>query len=255
MLRERIHLIWSRSKPALTGGAFSKHRPALIGVGAVVGFIAVVALQLQPPDPESRLPDQYRLAALIQRQQQENEDQRTQVETARQELESLRTAALSQRGDLSEQTQALSDAGTVAGLTPVRGTGITVSLTDSTLDSSPTGNVNDLVIHSQDVQAVVNGLWGAGAEAMAINGQRLVSTTAVLCVGNTLLINGTVHSPPYEVSAIGADRNRFSNDPLVRQVRDDAQRFSLGFSIGRERELDLPGYTGPTALKYAQKKS
>jgi uncharacterized protein YlxW (UPF0749 family) len=67
---------------------------------------------------------------------------------------------------------------------------------DSSLRQLPTGNLNDLVIHSQDVQAVVNGLWKAGAEAVAINGQRLVSTSAVLCVGNTLLLNGTVHSPP-----------------------------------------------------------
>src|SRR5436189_127421 len=77
----------------------------------------------------------------------------------------------------------------IGGLAAMRGPGLKVTLDDSKLDKPPAGNVNDLVIHSQDVQAVVNALWQAGAEAVAINGQRLVGTSAVLCVGNTLLLN------------------------------------------------------------------
>jgi len=100
---------------------------------------------------------------------------------------------------------------------------------------SPSGNLNDLVIHSQDVQAVVNALWRAGAEAVAINGQRLVGTSAVLCVGNTLLLNGTVHSPPYEIAAIGAGRDKFEDDRLVRRLHDDADAFGLRFSIRTAR--------------------
>ncbi len=253
-MRERIHTFLNRFGLIARFAGGLGHRPMLLTAGAVVGFVAVVASQLHPPDPESRLPDHYRLSALIQRQQKENEAQKVQVESTRQELDSLRMSTLSQRSDLRSQSTLLSQAAKSAGLTPVHGTGIVVSLDDSSLKSAPTGNVNDLVIHSQDVQAVVNGLWGAGAEAIAINGQRLVSTTAVLCVGNTLLINGAVYSPPYDISAIGADRTKFSNDRLVRQVRDDAQRFSLGFSVSREQPVNLPGYTGPTALKYAQKK-
>src|SRR5205807_9178206 len=97
-----------------------------------------------------------------------------------------------------------------------------VVLDDSDLKHSPSGNVNDLVIHSQDVQAVVNALWRSGAEAVSINKERLVSTSAVLCVGNTLLLNGTVHSPPYDIVAIGATRDRFDADPLVDQLHEDA---------------------------------
>ena len=127
-----------------------------------------------------------------------------------------------------------------------------VVLDDSDLKASPTGNVNDLVIHSQDVQAVVNGLWRAGAEAVAINGQRLVSTSGVLCVGNTLLLNGTVHSPPYEVVAVGAARPRFETDPMVRRLHDDADAFGLRFSVSREDDVELPGFNGVVQPQFAQ---
>ena len=139
-----------------------------------------------------------------------------------------------------------------AGLVALRGPGLRVTLDDSLLDEAPTGNVNDLVIHSQDVQAAVNALWRAGAEAVSINGQRLVGTSAVLCVGNTLLLNGTVHSPPYVISALAAQRDRFDADPLVRRLREDADAFGIRFAVSRDDSLDVPAYKGSTALRYAR---
>ncbi len=243
-MSERLRALAARRRAA--------RRPWLLFVGAVVGFVAVLGASLDPPDPESRLPGGYRLAALIQRQQHENEQHRRQVEDLRTVLERERSAALSHKAELVSQTGALQHAGLVAGTVPVAGNGFSVTLDDSSLSESPTDNVNDLVIHSQDVQAIVNGMWNAGAEAVAINGQRLVGTSAILCVGNTLLLNGTVHAPPYVVSGIGADRDAFNGDPLVRRLKSDADRFSLRFSAGRDEWLELPGYSGPTNLRYAQ---
>ncbi len=228
------------------------NRPLILAVGAVVGFVSVVGVQLSPPDPESRLPGSQRLTALIARQQQENEAQKNVVADLRNELDQKRAAVSNQQAGLVDQNKVLKQAAITAGTVPVQGTGFTVTLDDSSLDSSPTGNVNDLVIHSQDVQAVVNAMWSAGAEAVAINGQRVISTSAILCVGNTLLLNGTVHAPPYEISGIGANRATFQDDVLVKRLRQDADRFSLRFSVSRESAMTLPGYTGPTKPLYAQ---
>lgn len=236
----------------LRGRVGRPRRPLLLAVGAVVGFVAVVGAQLHPPDPESRLPGSQRLAALIQRQQHDNEQQRAQVQGLRSQIDASAQVQQAERAGAEQTTGRLASAGTAAGTVAVKGTGFTVTLDDSSLASSPTGNVNDLVIHSQDVQAVVNGLWAAGAEAIAINGQRLVSTSAILCVGNTLLLNGTVHSPPYEISGIGADHDEFLADPLVRQLRADAEHYSLRFSVGREQTISLPAYAGPVSPKYAR---
>ena len=89
-----------------------------------------------------------------------------------------------------------------------RARAVTVTLDDAPRadqrsDLAAGARPDDLVIHQQDVQGVVNALWAGGAEAMTIMGQRVVATTAVRCVGNTLLLHGRVYSPPFVVTAVG----------------------------------------------------
>src|SRR5262249_11912646 len=153
-----------------------------------------------------------------------------QVETLRRQIDQARTSGAGSQQGSAATDRLIEEAGTTAGLDAMRGPGLKGTLDDSTLDKSQAANLNDLVTHSQDVQAVVNALWQAGAEAMSINGQRLVSTSAVLCVGNTLLLNGSVHSPPYEVTALGASRQLFESDGLIHQLHTDAGTFGLRFS-------------------------
>jgi len=227
-------------------------RPALLAVLALMAFIVVVAVQSRPANPETRLPRRFRLAGLIERQQATTRNLQAEVNQLHRQVNALVKAGASQARGASDRAEGLSAAERAAGLVAVRGPGLRVSLDDSLLSSAPSGNVNDLVIHSQDVQAVVNALWRAGAEAMAINNQRLTSTSAVLCVGNTLLLNGTVHSPPYVVTAVGAVRDRFDADPLVRRLRSDAESFGLRISVDRQDSLLLPAFTGATSLRYAR---
>lgn len=138
------------------------------------------------------------------------------------------------------------DAGTVA----VRGPSVTV-----TLDDAPAGtqsdNPNDLVIHQQDVQAVVNGLWAGGAEAMTLMGQRIISTSAVRCVGNTLLLHGRVYGPPFVITAVGdraGMRAGLVDEPGVRLLQQYVDAFGLGYSVTGADDTRLPAYTGPLDL-------
>jgi uncharacterized protein YlxW (UPF0749 family) len=112
-------------------------------------------------------------------------------------------------------------------------------------------NPNDLVIHSQDVQAVVNALWRAGAEAIAVNGQRVVATSAVQCIGNTLLLDGSVYSPPYVVVGIGADEDRFQADGLVRELAVEASTYGLRFDVGTVAGATAPAFSGGVVPRYA----
>lgn len=219
---------------------------------ALLGFLAATVVGTRPADPAARLSREYRLADLIERQQRSTTVLRRQVSSLRGQVEQIRTRRAGGEAASAARERELADLGLAAGLVPVSGPGVRVTLDDSALDRAPTGNVNDLVVHSQDVQAVVNALWKAGAEAVAINGQRLVSTSAVLCVGNTLLLNGTVHSPPYTVSAVGAVRDRFESDALVRRLHDDASAYGLRFSVTRMDSVDVPAYRGATVLSYAR---
>lgn len=228
---------------------------AVAVVGGAVAFAVLSAALSNAPDPAARLPEQYRLADLIRSQQATTTRLRDELTGVRDALESEQTrAGVFSGGSLRREREiALGTASSAAGLAPVKGTALTVTLADSSLDAPPSGaTVDDLVIHSQDVQAAVNALWRAGATAVAINGQRLVATSAVLCVGNTLLLNGTVHSPPYVITAIGADRGRFQADRLVRRLRSDADTYELTFTVKRTAGAEVPPYEGSTGLRFAQ---
>ena len=237
---------WGENSPVRRSGIL------FATVCVLLGFLAAVALRARPPSPEARLPGRYRLAALIERQQATAARLRTEVDDLREDVDRLVAETSSREAGAAVRSNRLDRATLTAGLVALRGPGLRVTLDDSLLDEAPTGNVNDLVIHSQDVQAAVNALWRAGAEAVSINGQRLVGTSAVLCVGNTLLLNGTVHSPPYVISALAAQRDRFDADPLVRRLREDADAFGIRFAVSRDDSLDVPAYKGSTALRYAR---
>ncbi|MEY2397181.1 MAG: hypothetical protein QOJ00_355 [Actinomycetota bacterium] len=225
-------------------------RPLVAIACVAIGFLAMTAVRSHPASPEARLPRQYRLAALIERQQRSAKQLRAEAERLRGQVADASLGPDS--GASTDRAQQLRSSQLAAGLTGLSGPGVRVELADSSLAASPSGDVNDLVIHSGDVQAVVNALWRSGAEAVSINGQRLVSTSAVLCVGNTLLLNGTVHSPPYVVSALGADRNKFEADELMQRLRDDAKAYGLKLSIRSVNDVRIAGYEGSTAPKYAR---
>ena len=229
-----------------------RSRPFLLVGCLLLGFLAATVVRTRPPDPAARLSREYRLADLIEQQQQATDGLRRQAVALRGQVDEIRGRRSGGEAEAAAREKKLAEVGLAAGLVPMSGPGVRVVLDDSELDRAPTGNVNDLVVHSQDVQAVVNALWKAGAEAVAINGQRLVATSAVLCVGNTLLLNGTVHSPPYTVAAVGAARDRFEADSLVERLHDDATAYGLRFSVSRLDSLEVPAYRGATSAGFAR---
>ena len=148
------------------------------------------------------------------------------------------------------------------GLNPISGSGLRVSLNDSSRragDPLPAGvpppAPDDLVVHQQDVQSVVNALWAGGATGMTIMGQRVISTSAVRCVGNTLLLHGVVYSPPFVVVATGNPsdlRSALDAAPGVQLFRQYVDAYNLGYSVSEQKAVMLPGYTGTIELEHAR---
>jgi uncharacterized protein YlxW (UPF0749 family) len=234
-------------------------RPNVAIAALVGGFMIVLEIRNAPPNaPLTRGPAQDRLADLIRDEQRRSDRLRQQAEQLRARVRAIQQAGAGRQATLARASSALDTVRVQAGIVAVRGPALLVSLSDSTERDSPSGNLNDLVIHSQDVQAVANGLWSAGADAVSVDGERVVPTSALLCVGNVLLINGTVHSPPYKFIAIGNPdelRRRFQNDILVARLRTDADRFKLGFAVTSTDDATVPAYTGSTELKFARRVS
>jgi uncharacterized protein YlxW (UPF0749 family) len=147
-----------------------------------------------------------------------------------------------------------------AGLTAVSGPAVTVALDDAShadqqRDLAAGARPDDLVIHQQDVQGVVNALWAGGAEAMTIMGRRVVATSAVRCVGNTLLLHGRAFGPPFVITAVG-DPGRLAAalaaDPDVQIFQQYVAAYGLRYRATAAARVTLPGYDGPLELTHAK---
>ncbi|NKZ05369.1 DUF881 domain-containing protein [Actinomadura latina] len=145
-----------------------------------------------------------------------------------------------------------------AGFTPLTGPAVRVTLDDAPLpesdDPQPGVRPDDLVVHQGDVQAVVNALWAGGARGIQIMDQRLISTSAVRCVGNTLILQGVVYSPPFRITAVGdPDRLRaaLGASPEIAVYRKYVRAYGLGYSVRTVERVTLPPYTGNVAMKHA----
>ena len=145
-----------------------------------------------------------------------------------------------------------------AGLTPLHGPGLVVTLNDAQRDAQGRfprdASPDDLVVHQQDIQMVVNTLWSGGAEAMTIQGQRVISTTAVKCVGNTVVLHGVAYAPPYVIEAIGdlnAMQKALDTSEAVRIYKEYVSAYQLGWSVERAGQVTMPAYTGAVAVSHA----
>jgi uncharacterized protein YlxW (UPF0749 family) len=171
-----------------------------------------------------------------------------------------RLSAQQAPGDL-RVTQLTTEADTLtlaAGTQAVSGPTVQVSLTDAknVPDVLPDGiSVDDYVVHQQDVQGVVNALWEGGAEAMMLMDQRVISTSAVRCVGNTLILQGRVYSPPYVITAMGnreALKAALDRSPSVNISRQWVAEVGVGYDVKTSAEQTFPAYAGSINLERAR---
>ncbi len=158
---------------------------------------------------------------------------------------------------IERQNERIEELSPAVGLTEVRGPGVTVTLDDATApDPMPedmTGD--DYIVHQQDVQGVVNALWRGGASGVTVMGQRLVNSSAVRCVGNTVILQGRVYSPPFVIEAVG-DVGRLTlsldTDESVQFFRQWAQVVGMRYEMTASRAMVLPAYRGPLVVTDAQ---
>jgi uncharacterized protein YlxW (UPF0749 family) len=237
--------------------AVGRLRPATIGVFAVLvaaGLLfAVSGVTARGTQLRS---DRSDAVALARSEQARYAQQLAQLKALRHEVdEQTRRAAggdatvkdLRQRGDVLAPG---------AGLAAVSGPAIQVVLDDAPRRSTlPAGvTADDLVVHQQDVQAVVNALWLGGAEAMMLMDQRVISTSAVRCVGNTLLLQGQVYSPPYRITAIGDPvklQDALDHSAALQIYREFSKILGLGWGVSNEGPQTFPAFTGSLDLRYA----
>ncbi|WP_372592872.1 DUF881 domain-containing protein [Actinotalea sp.] len=200
---------------------------------------------------ESREPQD--LPGLVQAESDRADEAAATVAELRAEVDRLTDEQI----DLAPaQSDAADDLALAAGFVAVSGPGIEVRLSDAPATGTRPDWVTAsmLVVHQQDLQAVINALWAGGAEAMSLQDQRVVSTSAFRCIGNVLLLQGRRYSPPYVVRAIGDQetlRAALEADPDVATYLQYVDVVGLGWGVSEQDEMTLPAYDGAAELRYA----
>ncbi len=224
-------------------------RASLAIVLGVVGFLTLVT---SGGVEESRRGAESRRAGLVRLIRQRQGD----VEALGADLVRLRSEVLRARQQLS--TQSLEDARRVrnvqmqAGTLPMAGRGLLVQLSDSDREAREPADRDAFAVHDVDLQLVVNALWAAGAEAVAVNGQRLVATSPIRAAGETITVNFRPLVPPFKIAAIGADKDAFNRSDVARRFRRWVGDFGLGFSVRGRSRVEVPGYMGTLQLSAAR---
>jgi len=234
----------------------ARHAPSwrlLVPVACVLAGVLFVTSAISSDGTDLR-PGHSDLASLVNAQSQQVQAMRARVRGLNDQVNRLSAAVGSHHVDKARQ-QALALRGPV-GLDPVAGPGLTVTLDDAPSDviASADVNPNYLVVHQQDIQAVVNALWAGGAEAMTIQGQRVIATTGIKCVGNTVVLHDVPYSPPYVITAVGDPDSMLTsveNNPYLIIYRQYVQRWQLGYSVEVREHVRLPGFSGSVELSYA----
>jgi uncharacterized protein YlxW (UPF0749 family) len=198
------------------------------------------------------------LSQLIAERNSAITQQEQQLAELQAQVERLTEQAATRNGAVAEAQRAGQQGALSAALVGLAGPGVVITLDDA--PQRPDGTLptnarpDDLVIHQSDVQAVVNAVWAAGADGVAIMDQRLIATSAVRCVGNTLLLQGRTYSPPFVITAIAdedAVRAQLELSPQVAVFEQAVDAFGLTFDIQAHRQVTLPAYDGPLGMEYA----
>lgn len=225
---------------------------------ALLSALLVMAARMERADPvdaSERIGRRLQLTELIVQEQERNAGLEEQLEQLAAQIAEYQEAAAAGSEEVAELQRLVGEVAPTSGHTDVRGPGLAVTLTDSTLEFDGEGDPNDFVIHEEDLLSILNALWAGGAEAISINGSRVLSTSVLRCVGNNLYINGRQHVPPFEIQAIGdpADlRAELDRDAYVQRFRRAADEFRLGYEVDQSEELLVPAAPGTTALNVAE---
>ncbi|MDY7039289.1 MAG: DUF881 domain-containing protein [Chloroflexota bacterium] len=232
--------------------ADASHNISSLLVAVVLGVL--LSLQWNSAPPPASTSDERTTALTIQQLEAEQEELKATIGQLRAQLDSYQHQSSTHTDLLEEITAQLAEQKMRAGLLPVQGPGVQVVLDDGAQRTMPAGP-GDYLVHEYDVRDVVNLLWMAGAEAIAINQERIVATTSIYCVGSTVMVNDTRLSPPYVIQAIGpsdAESEVLRNPSYLRDLKDRAARYGVQFQVTKAGNLRLPAYAGSLVIRYAQ---
>ena len=253
----------ARKRMAIPMTTFMLSSAFLMG-GVVAGVIISTHWQVgtaSPPSasasaPITRQSDQGIVAATISRLESEQARLKNQIADMRTQLSAVQASDTQHKSTLSNINNEVARQRLAAGMVALHGPGVTVTLDDSTVRSIPENeDPANYILHDYDLRDVLNALWIAGAEAISVNGERIVSNTSLYCVGTTVICNTTRLSPPYEIQAVGESQAleaSLRGSSQMEKLNQRAQVYDLPIKIDQSQDVLVPAYNGSFVFKYAK---
>ena len=220
-----------------------------------LGFL--IAAQLASEGPRVRYTTQERtpLVETVNELQTQHDALKKRILDLRAQIQVVEGQGEGSAVQVRQLNDRLQQARIAAGLIPLTGTGIVIQLEDSKEPVPPDGSDADYLVGSRDIRLVVEELWGAGAEAIAVNGERITPTSAIIDVGTSLLVNSAYLTPPYQITALGPPDlyDRLSaRAGFVDFVRARSKGYGIGVSLAEPESVDMPAFVGTVTLRYSR---
>ncbi|MEP6693371.1 MAG: DUF881 domain-containing protein [Chloroflexota bacterium] len=228
---------------------------SLVLLVPAVLFGLLVSIQWRTQSDRNELTIRYNTPLLDAAKTLQNEQAALKLQLAdlRAQLDKIQTSASTQTGASKELQAAIDRLKLVAGLTERAGDGVIITLDDAR-GASAAKDVEKSICHNTDLTDIVNQAWRGGAESIAVNDERIVGSSSIYCVGSTIMVNGTLMSPPFAVAVIGPQNELLATYDDPTQLRDIKQRrdvYGLGFRVSRATGLHLPPYRSALNVRYA----
>ena len=244
----------------LSGRAPRRFGAPLVLIFPALLFGLLVSLQWRTQLERSELTVRYNAPLLDAANSLQNEQNglKAQLAELRAQLDDIQRGAASQSTASRDLLARVEELRAAAGLTERTGDGVLITLDDArSTTPGQTSNVDKSICHSTDLTDIVNTAWRGGAQAIGINGERVVGATSVYCVGSTIMVNGTLMSPPFAVIVIGPQNELLAAFDDPSELRDIKQRrdvYGLGFRVTRASALKVAPYGGALNVRYATPK-
>jgi uncharacterized protein YlxW (UPF0749 family) len=218
-------------------------------------FGLLVSVQWRTQAERNELTVRYNTPLLDAAKTLQNEQNSLKLTLAelRAELDQIQTSASTQSDAAKDLQSRIDGLKNVAGLNERSGDGVEIVLDDAR-GAAAAKDVEKSICHNTDLTDIVNQAWRGGAEAIAINDERIVGSSSIYCVGSTIMVNGTLMSPPFKVLVIGPQNELLATYDDPTQLRDIKQRrdiYGLGFRVSRATGLHLPPYRGALNVRFA----
>jgi uncharacterized protein YlxW (UPF0749 family) len=227
---------------------------SIAGALAVIGFVGYAQWNGSPERAQFATSVQQVLAEQVSKLEEEQADLRGQLAVAEAQVLDFQTASTTSSSALAEVNRRLEEARLAAGLTAVEGPGVVIEISDSKRVIPDGENPANYIVLVDDLRDIVVALWVSGAEAIAINGERLVATSSIYGVGASVLVNTAFLSPPFRIEAIGSSGilERFADSPAYRgRVAQRIEIFGLEFATQAADALEIPAFVGNTRFRWA----